>query len=144
MNSKLILDHATASGIVRAGHAKADEIGVAVCVAVVDDGGHPVSLGRMDGAPFVCSQVSLNKAGTAAGNGISTKALADAVVGDPALLAGLASQPGAAVFGGGEPLIVDGRVVGAVGVAGGASPQDLQIAVAASEGFDASSVTTSP
>lgn len=67
MNAKHTLDHATAAGIVRAGHAKATGIGAAVCVAVVDDGGHPVALGRMDGAPFVSAPVSLNKANTASG-----------------------------------------------------------------------------
>lgn len=142
MNTKSSLDHATATGIVRAGHAKAAEIGAAVCVAVVDDGGHPVSLGRMDGTPFLCASVALDKANTAAGNGVSTKALAEAVAGDPALLAGLANRPGAAVFGGGEPLVVDGRMIGAVGVAGGANPQDVEIAAASREALGAPLTTT--
>jgi len=96
----------------------------------------------MDGVPFVCASIALNKASTAAGNGVSTKALAEAVSGDPALLAGLANQPDAAVFGGGEPLVVEGWVIGAVGVAGGANPQDVEIAATASEGLGASSTTT--
>lgn len=142
MDTMPTFDYATAAGTVRAGQAKATEIGAAVCVAVVDGGGHPVALGRMDGAPFACAAIALNKAGTAAGNAASTKTLAEAVSADPALLAGLANQPGAAIFGGGEPLVIEGRVVGAVGVAGGASPQDVEIAQTASEGLGGSSTTT--
>src|SRR5947209_16676186 len=53
---------AEAQEIIARAHTKAAEIGIAVTVAVVDEGGHLISLGRMDGAPPLSPQIAEAKA----------------------------------------------------------------------------------
>src|SRR6187551_2890878 len=54
----------------------ARELGVPMTIAVVDSGGHLVSLARMDGTPFVITEIAVGKAFTAAGFGVPTEDLA--------------------------------------------------------------------
>lgn len=112
--------------------AAAGQLGVGIVVAVVDRGGNPMALLRMDGAPRFSVDVAAKKAWTAASSGSRTDALRDVVNGDPTLLHGL--QPGVDMFmavGGGTPIVVDGELTGAVGVSGATEDQDQQIADAA-------------
>lgn len=106
----------------------AETLGVEVGVAVVDQGGNVKALARMDGASFLQTTLATSKAVTAAGLGLPTDGLGQFLSGNPVLLAGLSTQPGIAVVPGGVPIVVDGVVVGAVGVAGGQGGEDGPIA----------------
>ena len=108
----------------------AAELGVAVAVAVVDAGGHPVVVLRSDGASFLTTSLATAKAGTSAGLGVPTREFGAYLATEPSLLAGLAGQPGIAIVPGGLPLVLDGALVGAVGVAGGQGGEDHPVAAA--------------
>jgi uncharacterized protein GlcG (DUF336 family) len=97
---------------------------------VLDDGGNLTALCRMDGAPVVSIAVAQNKAYTAL-HGLPSGKLYDALAGDPAVLAGVQHTPRMAMFGGGLPIVVDGALVGAIGVGGGTVEQDVDCARAA-------------
>jgi uncharacterized protein GlcG (DUF336 family) len=122
--------------VISAGEKKALEIGQPMNIAVVDAGGNLQSHARMDGAWIGSIDISINKAFTSRAFDIETKAL------------GEASQPGGQFFGidasnngrvmifaGGVPLERAGKVVGAVGVSGGAGTQDQAVAEAAAAAF---------
>lgn len=112
--------------------AAAGQLEVGIVVFVVDRGGHPLALVRMDAAPRFSVEVAHKKAWTAASSGSRTDMLRDVVNADPALLHGL--QPGVEMFmavGGGAPILVGGELAGAVGVSGATEDQDQQIADAA-------------
>ena len=98
----------------------------AVSIAIVDDGGHLISLQRLDGAPLTSMQIATGKARTAAMGRKPSKVYEDMVANGR--IAAL-SMPGELTFlEGGEPVVIDGEVVGAVGVSGVKSPEDAQIA----------------
>lgn len=113
--------------------ARAAELNVKVSVVVVDDGGNMKAAARMDGALYLTTPFATTKAMTAAGLGLATGDLSAFLASNPALLAGLASQPDIAVIPGGVPITVDGAIVGAVGVAGGQGGEDEPIAKAGLE-----------
>ena len=98
----------------------------AVAIAIVDDGGHLMWLQRLDGAPLTSSNIATGKAYTSAMGRRTSKAYEDMVGnGRVAVL----SMPGELTFlEGGEPIVVEGEVVGAVGVSGVKSAEDAQIA----------------
>ena len=116
--------------------AKAQTIGVLESVCIVDDGGHPILIERMDGARITGPQIAWNKAFTASGHKRSTH-LFNAPPHGPALPGNEAfgiqwSFDGRfAVFVGGYPVVVDGAVVGGVGLSGGNGEQDTACGVAA-------------
>lgn len=98
----------------------------AVTIAIVDDGGHLLWLQRLDDAPLTSMKIATGKAHTSAMGRKTSKIYEDMVAnGRVAAL----SMPGELTFlEGGEPIIVDGEIVGAVGVSGVKSPEDAQIA----------------
>lgn len=96
-------------------------------IAIVDDGGLLVHLIRRDGTQYGSIQVAQDKARTAIAFRRPTKALEDAVAGGRNAILGLS---GATPIEGGIPIVVDGEMVGAIGVSGGSSPQDAQVAQA--------------
>ncbi len=104
----------------------------AVSIAIVDDGGHLLWLQRLDGANLTSINIATGKAYTSAMGRRTTKIYEDIIGnGRTAFL----SAPGELTFlEGGEPIVVDGETVGAVGVSGVKSPEDAQIARA---GIDA-------
>src|SRR5205823_13647727 len=116
--------------------AEAARIGVAQTVCITDDGGFPIALERMDGARITGPQIAWNKAFTAAGHKRSTH-LFNAPPNGPALPGNEAfgiqwSFDGRfAIFVGGFPVVVDGEVVGGVGLSGGNGEQDTACGVAA-------------
>ncbi len=111
--------------------ALADELGVRVVVSVVDRGGNPVALLRMDGAFLFSVEVAEKKAWTAAAAGIPTEHLRAGFNANPTLLHGLSPKIDQLMaVGGGIPVMVDGQVAGAVGVSGATEEQDEQIATA--------------
>lgn len=124
--------------IVEAAHAAAaahgDATGAArVSIAVVDAGGHLLSLDRRDGASPASAETAMAKARMAALNGKPTAPQEQAINNErPALaqLAGIFGQPAVAMAGG-VPLLHNNHCLGAVGISGMTPSTDLAIAEAA-------------
>ena len=119
-----------ANKIVHHAHARAAHLGLAVTAAVVDEGGHLVALGRMDGAPPLSPQIAEAKAVGAALFHRDGASIAQLAQDRPDFykavdrLARLPLIPGH----GSMPIKRDGRIVGAVGVSGARPEQDLECA----------------
>jgi uncharacterized protein GlcG (DUF336 family) len=92
-----------------------------VAVAIVDPGGDLVFFERIDDTQAASSQISQDKARTAARFKRATKVLEDGLAAGRHAILGL---PGAIPLEGGLPLIVDGKIIGAIGVSGATSQQD--------------------
>ncbi len=107
-----------AASILRAAISEADTMGVPVTVVVVDESGVLKSMIRQDGAPLVSIETATNKAYAAAAIGMPPDDFYTAIESDGAAVASFATRPGLALIAGGIPILVDGRVAGAVGVAG--------------------------
>ena len=135
MKKVLKLELGEARQMAAAAVAKAAEIGVLETVCVVDDGGYPIVLERMDGARITGPQIAWNKAFTAGGHKRSTH-LFNQPPGGPALPGNEAfgiqwSFDGKfAIFVGGFPIVVDGEVVGGIGLSGGNGEQDTACGLA--------------
>lgn len=96
-----------------------------VVIAVVDDGGHLISLQRMDGTQKGSVRVAEQKARTAIMFKRPTKAFEDAVLqGRPVMM----TMPDAICLEGGLPLVRDGIYLGAIGISGVLSSQDGVVA----------------
>jgi uncharacterized protein GlcG (DUF336 family) len=122
--------------LIAGARAKAQEIGVPMCIAVCDESGQLIAFERMDGGKITSTIIAQDKAYTAAGAKRSTESY------------GAASQPGSPAYGinsaiggrllvvgGGLPVVVDGEVVGGVGLSSGTPAQDIQCAQAAIDLF---------
>jgi len=102
-----------------------------VVIAIVDDGGSLVYLQRLDETQIGSIEVAIQKAKTAVNFKRPTKALEDAVMSGGRTV--VLSLPGALPLEGGLPLMVDGKLVGAIGVSGVTGQQDGQIAKAGAD-----------
>lgn len=98
----------------------------AVDIAIVDEGGHLLSFQRMDGASIGAIDAAIGKARTASLYRRPTKVLEEVAKTRPAIL----TLPNSVLLQGGVPVVVNGQIVGAVGVGGVTSQQDEQIAEA--------------
>ena len=145
VKDKKVLTSTGARMIMDAAIAKATEFGIAVTVAVVDDGGHLLMLERMEGGRFHTVHSATTKAAAAASNKRPTapkgaqgqeldvlQALGLTLAGGPQNWTALE---------GGYPVMVANECIGAVGVAGGDGKQDKEIARAALTAVGASIVT---
>jgi glc operon protein GlcG len=103
-----------------------------VVIAIVDTGGHLVALQRMDNTQFGSIEVARQKAFSAAAFRRPTKAFEDVLAGGGAGLRILRVE-GASPLEGGMPIVVEGKVVGAIGVSGVTSQQDAQIGKAGAD-----------
>ncbi|WP_030930580.1 GlcG/HbpS family heme-binding protein [Streptomyces sp. NRRL B-24720] len=125
-----------AEALVATARTAAEAAGVAAAVSVLDAGGHLLAFRRDDRAVLIAGETSTRKAFTALQLGAPTADLVDAV------------QPGGLFhtlptaldrpllfIAGGVPVFRDGRLIGAVGVGGGAPEQDHGFATAAVEAF---------
>ncbi len=111
--------------IVDAARDEAQRNGWGVTIAVVDDGGHPLHLERLDGARVGTVAVALGKARTAAFLHVPTAGLQARVKDNPAMLA-LDYTP----LPGGLPLLCGTHCIGGIGVSGVVAEQDEQIGAA--------------
>ena len=100
-----------------------------VVIAVVDTGGHLVLLQRMDDTQFGSVEVARQKAWSASAFRRPTKTFQDTLAAGGEGLRILKVE-GAMPLEGGVPLVVDGKIIGAIGVSGVTSQQDGQIAQA--------------
>ena len=101
-----------------------------VVIAVVDDGGSLVYLERLDETQIGSIEVAIQKAKTAVSFKRPTKVLEDALMGGRTLILSL---PGAMPIEGGIPIVVDEKIIGAIGVSGVTAQQDGQIAKAGTD-----------
>jgi uncharacterized protein GlcG (DUF336 family) len=133
-NKGIALD--AALHVVESARRQAEAIGVAMNIAVVDEGNNLVAFQRMDGAWLGSIDIAQGKAYTARAFNMSTKDLAPLCQPGNPLFGIHASNDGRLiVFPGGIPLQHDGDVVGAIGVSGGAVEQDHVVAQAGAEAF---------
>ena len=117
--------------MVRAAHAQAVQLDIAVTAVVVDDSGRMIALGRMDRARPVTVEMAINRAYTAASFQQPTLELAE-VAGQAWFQSLVVSSNGRIMPGGGAlPVVEGGGVVGAVAVAGGTENQDQRCCEAA-------------
>lgn len=126
MHNKPCLDHADVIKILDAARALAWTHHWPVSIAVVDEGGHLIGLYRLDGAPAITTEMAIAKARTAALGLRDTKQFEDTInQGRTAFL----SAPGLqGMLEGGLPMISGGYLVGAVGVSGVKTTEDVQVA----------------
>jgi uncharacterized protein GlcG (DUF336 family) len=125
-----------AQAVVDAARAKAEEIGVPMNIAVVDEGNNLTAFARMDGAWLGSIDIAQNKAYTARSFDMSTLELAPLAQPNQPLYGIEASNQGRLiVFAGGIPLTAGDRIVGAVGVSGGSVEQDHEVAEAGVAAF---------
>ena len=111
-----------------ASEAEAVKNGWRVVIAVVDDGGHPVLLARLDGAQWSSIDTALQKARAATAWKRPTRLLEEAV--NNGRTAFLSIDQGMALLQGGVPIDLDGVIVGAVGVSGVKAADDEIVALA--------------
>jgi len=128
---------ALAKELIAGAEKEAKNIGVSMVISVVDEGGNLIAVHRMDDAWLASIEIAQNKAWTSVALKMPTANLAEATV-PAAELYGLNTTNNGrlVVFGGGIPLVVDGKVIGAVGVSGSTVPQDVQVAEAAVKVFN--------
>jgi glc operon protein GlcG len=124
MKSKSVLELADVKAIAQAAEAEALKNSWAVSIAIVDDGGHLLLLHRLDGAPPISAQIAPAKAQTAAWGRRESKIYEDTINnGRTSFL----SAPMQGMLEGGVPIVKDGQCIGAVGVSGVKSNEDVQI-----------------
>ncbi len=126
-----------AKELIDAAEKEAASIDVQMVISIVDAGGNLIATHRMDDAWIASLDVAQNKAWTSVALKMPTVDLAEATVQNGELYGlNTTNQGRIVVFGGGYPLEKDGKVVGAVGVSGGAVDQDMQVAQAAVKAFE--------
>ncbi len=125
------LDLADARVLIEGASMRAQEIGVPMCIAITDESGNLIAFERMDGGKVTSTVIAQDKAYTAAAAKKATHEY------------GSVSQPGAPAYGinsalggrlmvvgGGLPVVVDGAVVGGIGISSGTPDQDRDCAEA--------------
>ena len=132
------LDLADARVMLDGAKAKAEEIGVPMCIAITDESGNLLAFERMEGGKVTSITIAIDKSFTASG---AKKATHDY---------GSASQPGAPAYGigsaiggrlmvvaGGLPVMAGGDCVGGIGISSGTPGQDREVAEAGIAAFEA-------
>jgi glc operon protein GlcG len=127
MLTKHVLGVAEITQILAAARAEAEKNQWAVTIAVADDGGHLLGLLRLDGCAPVGAYIAVEKARTAALGRRESKVYEDMINGGRTAFL---SAPLSGSLEGGVPVIVDGQVIGTVGVSGVKADQDAQVAKA--------------
>lgn len=116
---------AAAKELIAAVEKKAAEMGVKAVVAVSDAGGNVIAVECMDDAYIASYDIAVNKAFTVVSLKMPTKKLAELAAPGGSLYGIQFTNNGRIViFGGGEPLMKEGKVMGGLGVSGGSAEQD--------------------
>ena len=126
MKTKSTLEYADVVAISAAAESEAIKNNWAVTIAIVDDGGHLLSLRRLDGAAPVSTHIAPAKANTAALGRRESKVYEDMINGGR--MSFLSAPDLKGLLEGGVPIMKDGVCLGAVGVSGVKSAEDAQIA----------------
>ena len=127
MKTKAVLSQTEVNQILKAARLEAQNNQWAVSIAIVDDGGHPLALERLDECAPISAYIATEKARTSALGRRESKSYEDMVNGGRHAFL---SAPLLTSLEGGVPIIVDGQVIGAIGVSGVTSVQDAQVAKA--------------
>ena len=130
MKSKAVLRQTEVSQILAAARTEAQNNQWAVTIVIVDDGGHPLALERLDGCAPIGAYIATEKARTSALGRRESKGYEEMVNGGRHAFL---SAPLLTSLEGGVPIIVDGQVIGAVGVSGVKAEQDAQVAKAGAQ-----------
>lgn len=118
-----------ANTLVASAMRKAEEINVPVVISVVDEGGNLVHLSRMQGAHIGSIDISMNKAYTSMALKLTTETLGELCQpGQPLYGIQNTNDGRIVVFGGGIPVYIKGKLIGAIGVSGGSVKEDILIA----------------
>lgn len=141
MKSVLKLELEEAKVMLEAAKQAAADVAALETICIVDDGGYVIAMERMNGARITGPEIAIAKAFTASGHKRSTHLFNQP--GGPATTTGEAfgihvMMPGKfAIFVGGFPIVVNGEVVGGVGVSGGNGEQDTAVGTAALKALQA-------
>jgi glc operon protein GlcG len=142
MRTTQTIDYSEAKEIIDRIVERALQIKKAAVVAVADSHGELIAFARMDGAPISSIRIAANKAWTAARERKATKDIGEKVrhpekghdiayYGDPKFVG----------WGGGIPLWSDGQVIGAIGVSGLSSLEDIELATLGAQVLDSSVIS---
>jgi uncharacterized protein GlcG (DUF336 family) len=126
MKTKPVLELADLKAVAAAAEAEALKHSWAVSIAIVDDGGHLLWLQRLDGAPPISSHIAPAKAHTAALGRRESRLYEEVINGGRVSFLSAPELKG--MLEGGVPILKDGQCLGAVGVSGVKSTEDVQIA----------------
>ncbi|MDR2939257.1 MAG: heme-binding protein [Clostridiales bacterium] len=119
-----------AAALIEKVESEATRMGVSVAIAVSDASARPVAIHCMDGSYIGSFDIALNKTFTSAGFKMPTKKLGElSQPGGPLYGIQHTNNGKVVIFGGGEPLIVNGTIIGAIGVSGGTVEEDTALAV---------------
>lgn len=130
------LDIQDARVLIAGAREKSEEIGVPMCIAITDEGGNLIAFERMDGGKVTSSMIAIDKSFTASAAKKATHEYgAASQPGSPAYGIGSAIGGRLMVVGGGLPVIVEGEVVGGIGVSSGTPDQDRAVAQAGIDSF---------
>ncbi len=123
------LTHEAALIVLQGAIAKAQAMGVPQCIAIVDTGGNLLAFVRMDGAKVLSQISSTQKAVTAVSSRVPTGGVPSEVELKLAVVTGgqLTNLKG------GLPIVIEGEVMGAIGVGSGTGDQDVEVAQAGIE-----------
>jgi len=124
---KKVITLNVAKKIAAAAEAEANRRHLTAVIVVVDDGGHPLLFHRLDNTQVASVEVGIGKARTAAIFRRPSKDFEDQI--KEGRIAALA-LPGATPLQGGIPIVVDGKVIGAIGVSGESPQEDEDVAKA--------------
>lgn len=127
MPSRADLGHLQAQEIIDAVRADLDRRGVGGAIAVVDSHGELIAFLRTDGCGLPPTNIAMNKAYTAARLGAESRTVGERLRDEGFPISNF-GDPRFVGWGGGVPLIVDGDVVGAVGVSGLSEEEDVDLA----------------
>jgi glc operon protein GlcG len=125
MQQKAILGLAEVNAILQSARKEADNNNWKVSIAVVDDGGHPLGLTRMDNCAPLSAYIATEKARSAALGRRESKAFEDMI--NNGRTAFLSAPVLHGMLEGGVPVVVDGQVIGAIGVSGLTPELDVRI-----------------
>jgi len=120
------LTYAAAAIAVEAAVAKSRAMAAPECIAVVDAGGNLLAFARVEGAAVLARGPAIAKAATSASLGVPTGGIPFEFGAD----LGFASHGGIVNLGGGLPIVLDGDLLGAIGVGSGTTEQDVAVAEA--------------
>lgn len=123
----LSLTHDGSMKMLAAAIAKATEIGQPQCIVIVDASGETLAQLRMTGAKFISLKSARTKARTAASNRVPSSKVPEGFR-TPIAFATDGEVTG---IGGGLPIVIDGQVLGGVGIGSGSGEQDMAVANAA-------------
>jgi uncharacterized protein GlcG (DUF336 family) len=126
MERKPQLTYAAAAIAVEAAVAKSREIAAPECIAVVDAGGNLLAFARVEGAAVLARDPAIAKATTSASLGAPTGSIPFEFGAN----LGVASHGGIVNLGGGFPIVLNGELLGAIGVGSGTTEQDIAVAKA--------------